>query len=159
MMPIQQPEAIALFEEIYPRYGSWMPPLLRSCFEQGATTLATAYVRAQERRSALKQQCARLFERVDVLVTPSVPITAPPYGTDGVTMGGRFWDITEILTMCTRPWNVTGHPALSLPCGFSRSGLPIGLQIVGRHFDEATVLRVGHAYQLMTDWHMRRPEP
>jgi len=159
MMPIQQPEAIALFEEIYPRYGSWMPPLLRSCFEQGATTLATAYVQAQERRLALKQQCARLFERVDVLVTPSVPITAPAYGTDGVTMGGRFWDITDILTMCTRPWNVTGHPALSLPCAFSRSGLPIGLQIVGRHFDEATVLRVGHAYQLMTDWHMRRPEP
>ena len=144
-----------------PRELFWNPidPEVYAATRQAVDLLATAYVQAQERRLALKQQCARLFERVDVLVTPSVPITAPAYGTDGVTMGGRFWDITEILTMCTRPWNVTGHPALSLPCGFSRSGLPIGLQIVGRHFDEATVLRVGHAYQLMTDWHMRRPEP
>jgi aspartyl-tRNA(Asn)/glutamyl-tRNA(Gln) amidotransferase subunit A len=159
MMPIQQPEAITLFEDVYPRYGHLMPPLLRSCFEQGAATPATAYVRAQERRVALRQQCARLFEQVDVLLTPSVPITAPAYGTESVTMGGRAWDITDILTLCTRPWNVTGHPALSVPCGFSRGGLPIGLQIVGRHFDDATVLRVGHAYQSMTDWHKRHPAP
>jgi aspartyl-tRNA(Asn)/glutamyl-tRNA(Gln) amidotransferase subunit A len=58
---------------------------------------------------------------------------------------------------CTAPFNATGLPALSLPCGFTRSGLPIGLQLVGRPFDEATVLRAGHAYEQATEWHARTP--
>jgi len=57
----------------------------------------------------------------------------------------------------TRPFNLTGHPAASVPCGFTAEGLPMGLQIVGRPFDEATVLRVADAYQRLTDWHTRRP--
>ena len=61
------------------------------------------------------------------------------------------------MTRCTLPFNVTGLPALSLPCGFTRTDLPIGLQIAGRPFDEATVLRAGHAYEQATEWHTRRP--
>ncbi|HEY7293815.1 MAG TPA: amidase family protein, partial [Dehalococcoidia bacterium] len=61
------------------------------------------------------------------------------------------------MTRCTAPFNATHLPALSLPCGFTRAGLPIGLQIAGRPFDEATVLRAGHAYEQATDWHTRRP--
>jgi len=57
----------------------------------------------------------------------------------------------------TRPFNLTGHPAASVPCGFTAEGLPMGLQIIGRPFDEATVLRVADAYQRLTDWHTRRP--
>ena len=57
----------------------------------------------------------------------------------------------------TRPFNFSGHPACALPCGFTSDGLPIGLQIVGRPFDEATVLRAADAYQRATDWHTRRP--
>ena len=58
---------------------------------------------------------------------------------------------------CTAPFNATGLPALSVPCGFTSAGLPIGLQIVGRPFDEATVLRAGHAYEQATEWHLRKP--
>jgi Asp-tRNA(Asn)/Glu-tRNA(Gln) amidotransferase A subunit family amidase len=57
----------------------------------------------------------------------------------------------------TAPWNLTGQPALSVPCGFDAGGLPIGLQLVGHHLDEATILRLGHAFQRATDWHCRRP--
>jgi aspartyl-tRNA(Asn)/glutamyl-tRNA(Gln) amidotransferase subunit A len=60
-------------------------------------------------------------------------------------------------TRFTRIFNTIGLPALSLPCGFTAAGLPLALQIVGRPFDEATVLRVGHAYEQATDWHRRRP--
>ena len=59
----------------------------------------------------------------------------------------------------TLPFNYSGHPALSAPCGFSSEKLPIGLQLVGKPFDEATLLRVAHQYQLATDWHTRRPLP
>ena len=58
----------------------------------------------------------------------------------------------------TRPWNGLGLPVLALPCGFAASGLPLGMQIVGRPFDEAAVLRVGHAYERATDWHRRHPD-
>ena len=58
----------------------------------------------------------------------------------------------------TGPWNLVGQPALAIPCGFSASGLPLSMQIVGKPFDEATVLRVGDAYQQLTDWHLRMPE-
>jgi aspartyl-tRNA(Asn)/glutamyl-tRNA(Gln) amidotransferase subunit A len=61
------------------------------------------------------------------------------------------------MALRTAPFNIAGLPALSLPCGFTSGGMPIGLQIVGRPFDEATVLRVGHAYEQATDWHRRRP--
>jgi len=57
----------------------------------------------------------------------------------------------------TTPFNIGGQPAMNLPCGFSREGLPISLQLAARHFDEALMLRVGHCYQTLTDWHTRRP--
>jgi Asp-tRNA(Asn)/Glu-tRNA(Gln) amidotransferase A subunit family amidase len=61
------------------------------------------------------------------------------------------------LTQYTRPYNITGSPAIALPCGFSDAGLPISLQLAGRPFDELTVLRAAHAYEQATDWHTRRP--
>ena len=88
-------------------------------------------------------------------------------------VGGLSWDATEddlrdlfgetgesgynLLSRNTRPFNLTGSPAISVPCGFTRMGLPIGLQLTGRLFDEATVFRAAHAYEQATDWHMIRP--
>ncbi len=65
--------------------------------------------------------------------------------------------IVAALTQYTRPYNITGTPAISVPCGFSEEGLPIGLQLAGRSFDEATVLRAAHAYEQATEWRHRRP--
>src|SRR5204862_3945123 len=92
-----------------------------------------------------------------VLVTPTTPVPAVKIGQESVRYGGAEEPAIFTMIRCTAPFNATHLPALSLPCGFSRDGLPIGLQIAGRPFDEATVLAVGHAYERATDWHARRP--
>ena len=123
---------------------------------------ADMYLQAQRLRALLGAELARLFQSVDVLVTPTLATTAPPadsrevegigsYAGEGVSM-----DVRAALTLFTRPFNLTGFPAMSLPCGF-HDELPIGLQLAGRPFDEATLLRAGAAYQSATDWHTRRP--
>ncbi len=117
---------------------------------QGLLYPAVDYVNAQRARRWVLDGFLQVLKEVDVLLTPTVPVTAPPIPGPAVATPNP-------LTRCTFPVNLTGLPALSLPCGFDRQGLPVGLQIIGRPFDEATVLRVGHAYQRLTDWHTRRP--
>lgn len=97
------------------------------------------------------------LESVDVLVTPTTPITAARIGQDSIRYGGLDEPVLLAMIRCTAPFNATHLPALSLPCGFNRAGLPVGLQIAGRPFDEATVLRAAHAYERATEWHRRAP--
>jgi aspartyl-tRNA(Asn)/glutamyl-tRNA(Gln) amidotransferase subunit A len=99
----------------------------------------------------------RVLTEVDALVTPTTPVPATLIGQDVVEYGGAQEPVIFAMIRCTFPFNATRLPALSVPCGFTRANLPIGLQIAGRPFDEATVLRIGHAYQLATDWHLRQP--
>jgi aspartyl-tRNA(Asn)/glutamyl-tRNA(Gln) amidotransferase subunit A len=108
-------------------------------------------------RDALTAAMRSALETVDVLVTPTTPIAAPRIGEDSVRIGGADESVLVAMIRCTAPFNATHLPALSLPCGFTRAGLPIGLQIAGRPFDEATVLRAGHAYEQATEWHLRTP--
>jgi aspartyl-tRNA(Asn)/glutamyl-tRNA(Gln) amidotransferase subunit A len=97
------------------------------------------------------------LEGVDVLALATCPVGAPPIGDDLVDVGGVEMQTFFAMSLWTAPFNAARLPALSVPCGFDEAGMPIGLQIVGRPFDEATVLRVGHAYEQATDWHVRRP--
>ena len=106
---------------------------------------------------ALTAAMRKVLEEVDVLVTPTTPITAPLIGQESVHYSNVEEGVMAAMIRCTAPFNATHLPALSVPCGFSRAGLPVGLQIAGRPCDEATVLRVGHAYEQATDWHTRRP--
>jgi aspartyl-tRNA(Asn)/glutamyl-tRNA(Gln) amidotransferase subunit A len=99
----------------------------------------------------------RVLEAVDVLVTPTTVAPAVPVGEERVRHGGVEEGTMAAYARCTFPFNAAGLPALSVPCGFTATGLPIGLQLAGRPFDEATVLRVGHAYEQATEWHARRP--
>ena len=108
-------------------------------------------------RDALTAAMRTALESVDVLVTPTTPITAARIGQENVRTGGADEPVLVAMIRCTAPFNATHLPALSLPCGFTRAGLPVGMQIAGRPFDEATVLRVGHAYEQATDWHSRTP--
>jgi aspartyl-tRNA(Asn)/glutamyl-tRNA(Gln) amidotransferase subunit A len=78
-------------------------------------------------------------------------------GEKATQLGDGTSDVRSALIRFTRPFNLSGHPACSVPCGFTAAGLPIGMQLVGRPFDEATVLRAADAYQRLTDWHARRP--
>lgn len=118
-----------------------------------AHTLATSLQTC--RRFA--EQARRLMEEVDVLVTPATPIVAPTIGQTAVTMDGQEMSPDGAMVRCVLPFNASHLPALTVPCGFTAAGLPIGLQFVSRPFDEAMVLRVGHAYEQATDWHLRRP--
>jgi aspartyl-tRNA(Asn)/glutamyl-tRNA(Gln) amidotransferase subunit A len=118
-----------------------------------AVWMASALRQARDYASAVRG----VLESVDVLVSPTCPIAAPPIGADVVQVGPIEMQTFFAMALRTAPFNIAGLPALSLPCGFTSGGMPIGLQIVGRPFDEASVLRVGHAYEQATDWHRRRP--
>ncbi len=117
---------------------------------------AHAYLQAQRLRAALADGFARVFQSTDLLLTPTLPITAPRLDQRQVDGADGPADVRAALTLFTRPFNLTGLPALSMPCGFA-DGLPIGLQLVGRAFDEATLLRAADAYEHAAGWHERRP--
>jgi aspartyl-tRNA(Asn)/glutamyl-tRNA(Gln) amidotransferase subunit A len=109
-------------------------------------------------RDALSVSMRSALESVDLLVTPTTPIVAARVGQENIRYGGVEESVFGAMIRCTGPFNATGLPALSLPCGFTRAGLPVGLQIVGRPFDEVTVVRAGHAYEQATAWHQRVPD-
>lgn len=118
---------------------------------------ATDYVLAQRARAFITDEFLSAFRGVDVLVTPTTTVPARPIEEDPGASAAASLAMSTELTRFTNPFNLTGMPALSLPCGFTRDGLPVGLQIVGKPFDEPAVLRVGYAYEQATEWHTRRP--
>lgn len=130
---------------------------VRRRLELGEFVTATQYVRAQQVRRLLAQEFAGVFRRVDLLITPTLPIVAPPLGDHRVTVAGVQKGVQPILTRFTSPFNLTGLPAISVPCGTTGDGLPVGLQIIGRPFDEPTVLRGAFVYQQASTWHTGRP--
>ncbi len=132
-------------------------PDVRTLVEIGRFVSAPDYLKAEQYRTLLMEEFRRVFERVDVVVGPTTPITAWKIGEWTVEVGGRPESVLAASWRFTYPYNLTGLPALSVPCGFGRAGLPIGLQIAGRPFEEVTVLRVAHAYERSHDWKDRRP--
>ena len=137
-------------------YGlDWRPRLAL-----GKRQKTIEYLHAQERRRLLTQSFTRVFESVDVLATPTLPIVAPAIGEEEIKVGRRLQSVRAALLRFTRAGNLTGLPAISLPCGFSSENLPVGLQLFGRRLDEATLLRVTYAYEQATPWHkIFPPEP
>ena len=132
-------------------------PDVRERLRMGAFVSGAHYVRAQQLRALVRAEVDEALAKRDVLLAPATPIPAPVLGERETTLGDGTSDVRAALIRLTRPFNYSGHPAAAAPCGFTAGGLPIGLQIVGRPFDEATVLRVVDAYQRLTDWHTRRP--
>lgn len=125
----------------------------------GQFVLATQYLKAQRARQVLRAEVDAVLASVDALLLPTTPIPAPRIDEREATVDGVREDVRAWLTRCTRPINLTGHPALSLPCGLTSEGLPVGLQLVGRHFDEATLLRLGRAYEAVSPLRDRQPAP
>ncbi len=130
---------------------------VRERLKMGVLVSGVHYVRAQQVRQLVRREVDTALAKRDVLLAPATPIPAPVLGEKETQLGDGKSDVRSALIRFTRPFNVSGHPACSVPCGFTAGGLPIGLQLVGRPFDEATVLRVADAYQRVTDWHTRRP--
>jgi aspartyl-tRNA(Asn)/glutamyl-tRNA(Gln) amidotransferase subunit A len=130
---------------------------VRQRLRLGAFVSGPDYVRAQQARVLVRRAVDDALAARDVLLAPATPIPAPAVGETATTIGEGRVDVRAALIRLTRPFNCSGHPACAVPCGFTTAGLPLGMQFVGRPFDEATVLRAADGYQRLTDWHRRRP--
>ena len=115
------------------------------------------YLRAQEQRRIFTENFVKIFDSVDVLMAPTLPVPPPLIGQKEIPRGRTKEDVRAALLRMTRPGNLTGLPAISLPCGLTADGLPVGLQILARHYDEPTLLQVAYAYEQATPWHTMFP--
>ena len=122
----------------------------------GADVTAPQYIQAQRELLQQRRQILQMFERIDLILTPTTPMLAPTF-TELQAAPDQLRNKEMIMLRNTRPFNVYGLPSISLNCGFSKSGLPIGLQIIGAPGSEGSVLGLAHAYQKQTDWHKHKP--
>ena len=149
---IMLPEALAYHRRWLAERPEDYGEEVRRRLEMGLLYPAVGYVQAQRLRSLIVEEWReRVFDRVDLLAVPTTPIPAP-------RLEDADLQATLTLVRFTNPFNLAGVPAISVPCGFTSSGLPIGVQLVGRWFEEGAVLGSAHAYQQATDWHKRAPE-
>jgi aspartyl-tRNA(Asn)/glutamyl-tRNA(Gln) amidotransferase subunit A len=125
--------------------------------EQGRLIPAIDYLNAQRVRTVLARDFSKIWKHLDCLMTPATPITAPKIGETSVAIGSFTEDVRTAATRLTRPFNVLGWPALSLPCGFSSAGMPIGLQVVGPSQQEDSLLQAGAALEDAFGLAGRRP--
>ena len=155
---IASAEALAVHDKrLGERRDSYSPAVLAR-LEKGYELTALDLVRAERVRLALIDAYGRAFRDVGMMAGPTLPgLPAPVGATTLRTGGGREEWIVDASCRLVAPQNMTGTPAISIPCGFSRSGLPIGLQIWGPPGGDALVLALAAKYQEMTDWHLRRP--
>jgi Asp-tRNA(Asn)/Glu-tRNA(Gln) amidotransferase A subunit family amidase len=156
---IAEPAAAALYRSLLAARGAEIDVLPRRRLLTASLLPASVIATAHRLAERLRAEVDTALGDVDVLAGPTTPTAAPPLPAPSalrsaeeawlVAVGGR--------SLFTNPFNITGHPALSVPCGFTGERLPVGLQIVGRHGGDADVLRVGAGYEAVTDWHRRRP--
>ena len=146
-----QADGAAFHRERLKEHPDWFGADVRQRLETGAGFTSSEYALARRTQAEVRRRCDLLFEEYDVLILPTTPIVAP------VLEGENAVERARLLTRLTSPFNITGLPALSVPCGFSSEGLPIGLQIASRAWNESGVLRIGYAYQQATEWHKTKP--
>jgi aspartyl-tRNA(Asn)/glutamyl-tRNA(Gln) amidotransferase subunit A len=130
---------------------------VRSLLLAGLFLPAVEYLNALQARRIIRREWAKVFQEIDILIAPTTPVTATKFGDKDADVPGGPRPLVRAYLDLTLPFNLTGYPAISVPCGFSKAGLPIGMQLVGRPFSESIVLRAVHQYQQETDWHTRTP--
>ena len=138
-------EAAAVHQGQMHRRGDFGKDVL-ALLEQGSLIPAVDYVNAQRQRRQILRECHKLFREIDCLFTPSTPITAPRIGQTEITLDGAQYDTRMLTTRFARGINVLGFPGLSIPCGSSAEGLPVGLQMIARPFEENVLLMLGEAF-------------
>jgi len=147
-----QADGAAVHRERLKEHPDWFGEDIRRRLEDGAKTTSTEYSLARRTQAEVGKRCEQFFELHDFLLIPTTPIPAPTIeGNDAVEQAAR-------LTRFTAPFNLAGLPALSVPCGFTKGGLPVGLQVVSRAWADAKVLNAGYAFEQATEWHKERPE-
>jgi aspartyl-tRNA(Asn)/glutamyl-tRNA(Gln) amidotransferase subunit A len=135
-------------------------PDMKERIAKGAQIPMSRYLDAQRRLAFLRQEVDRVLREVDVVVSPTSLTPALKIAeTRGTTrVRGRIVEAGSLTLRCTAIASDTGLPSISLPCGFAKGPLPIGLLIMGRRLEESLILRVAHAYEQATGWHLRHPE-
>jgi aspartyl-tRNA(Asn)/glutamyl-tRNA(Gln) amidotransferase subunit A len=158
---IQMPEATLAHRErgwLYEKQELYSQ-LTRQRLLDGLQTRAVDYLHAQQQRRAFASTLRVALQAVDALLLPAQPMPAIEISQIGqqITLEGSTEPIGEAMLRLTMPFNLAGLPALAFPCGFNARHLPLGLQAVGKPFEEGLILRIVHTYQQLTDWHRRRP--
>jgi aspartyl-tRNA(Asn)/glutamyl-tRNA(Gln) amidotransferase subunit A len=149
-------EAYAYHQKYLPEQEQNYDPETLRRIRSGADVTVTEYIHAQRELLRQRRQILHIFERVDLILTPTTPILTPAF-TELHAAPDQLRNKEMIMLRNTRPFNVYGLPSISLNCGLSKSGLPIGLQITGAPGTEGAVLALAHAYQKQSDWHRQKP--
>jgi amidase len=142
-------------ETTYPARKSEYGPALSSLIELGRGLSGLEYQKIILRRAAFRGRVAAIFQDIDLLLVPAQGVA--PLTTAQVTRLGEDAGMLQALLRFTCPFDMTGSPTITLPCGFTDAGAPVGFQFVGRHLEEELLVRAGYAYQSATDWHRRHP--
>lgn len=148
-------EAAVAHRATYPSRAKDYGPALAALLELGHRTDAIELMALQHRRLEFAGALRRLFREVDLLLVPVQPFANP--SLEWLAANRRRPGGVDDLLRFTAPFDMSGSPTITLPGGFTPEGLPVGFQLAGRHLDEALLLRAGHAFQRVTDWHLRRP--
>jgi len=143
-------------EQTYPSQASEYGPEFTKILESVAEVDTIGLGKAMQRRLQFSGALARVFAEVDLLVVPAIPMRSPTIAEWTKMTDGPLDDIAEFIRF-TSTFNLTGSPTLTLPGGFDKRGVPVGLQLVGPHLSEEMLLRVGDAFQRVTEWHTRHP--
>lgn len=144
---VQLPEMLSYHSRYLPKKKELYGEDIRAGMALGQFILAEHYVRAKRMIQEYRTKMAETFETVDIIITPTCPITAPAMGTRFVTIGNEEEPVGNAITRFTSFFNMTGNPAISIPCGIHSSGLPIGVQLVGRYFEENKLLNTAHVLE------------
>jgi aspartyl-tRNA(Asn)/glutamyl-tRNA(Gln) amidotransferase subunit A len=150
-------EALAFHEGLLRGHAAEYAPDVRRRILVGRFLSATHYLKGQQARALIRAEMNDLFQRFDALLAPTLPIAAPPVEADVVAIQAERVPTRRALLMFTRLCNLSGHPSIAVPCGFDALGLPLSMQIIGRPFDEATIVRIAHHYESATPWLGRKP--
>ncbi len=154
--PLMMAEIVASHQDTFPSRADDYGPSLRGMLESGSEVTGQMVVRSNLARLRFNGQLARLFQDVDILAVPTLTRGAPSW-TEVEEMAQDMVAMMNGLMRYTVPFNLSGSPTLSVPCGFDARGLPLSLQLVGRRLEEGVICRAGHAYQSVTDFHTRHP--
>jgi aspartyl-tRNA(Asn)/glutamyl-tRNA(Gln) amidotransferase subunit A len=157
-MFISNVEGADLHRETLKNNPESIDPEALSRLDPGLFITGGQYVRAQRARAFFNQQVFDAMKNVDIFLMQATPVAATPIGQDEIQVGEETMQRLSVMTHTSRPFNLCGFPAIVQPCGFTSENLPIGLQLVGRPFEDTTVLQIAHAYEHATEWHQRRPK-
>jgi aspartyl-tRNA(Asn)/glutamyl-tRNA(Gln) amidotransferase subunit A len=141
----------------FPSRSSEYGEEVRQRIESGEKVTAVQFLAALDVRKQLIAEFEAALRDVDAIVAPMAPVPAPLIGAESVEIEGDQFGVRPTLVGWARPANFTGLPAISVPCGFTRDGLPVGLQLIGRSFDESTLLQIAYSYERANDWQARHP--